>query len=115
MDSLGGADLVIVAAACGCLNPEHASGPDRETVSVNVIGFMALAQAAFRLFQARGHGHLAAITSIAALQGSSDGTAYAASKAFQNRYTWMVCERRRNSLKCRLPLPNCNRVLWTRR
>jgi short-subunit dehydrogenase len=34
----------------------------------------------------RGHGHLAAITSVAALRATSDGAAYAASKAFQSTY-----------------------------
>ena len=83
---LGGADLVIISAGGGHLNPTHVSGPDKETISVNVIGFMAMAQAAFRLFQQRGHGHLAAITSVAALRGNRDGAAYAASKAFQSTY-----------------------------
>jgi short-subunit dehydrogenase len=85
-ENLGGADLVIISAGCGYLNPAQAAGPDQETVSVNVIGFMAMAQAAFRFFQKRGHGHLAAITSVAALRASSDAAAYAASKAFQSTY-----------------------------
>jgi short-subunit dehydrogenase len=85
-EELGGVDLVIISAGCGHLNPTHESGPDQETISVNVIGFMAMAQAAFRLFQTCGHGHLAAITSVAALRGNSAATAYAASKAFQSAY-----------------------------
>jgi short-subunit dehydrogenase len=85
-EELGAVDLVIVSAGCGYLNPTHESGPDRETVSVNITGFMAMAQAAFHLFQERGHGHLAAITSVAALRGNSEATAYAASKAFQSAY-----------------------------
>lgn len=85
-EDLGGADLVIISAGCGYLNPMHESGPDQETVAVNVIGFMAIAQAAFRLFLTRGQGHLAAITSVAALRGSGEAAAYAASKAFQSTY-----------------------------
>jgi short-subunit dehydrogenase len=85
-DALGGVDLVIISAGCGYLNPEHEIGLDRETVAVNVSGFIAIAQAAFRHFRERGHGHLAAITSVAALRGSGDATVYAASKAFQSVY-----------------------------
>jgi short-subunit dehydrogenase len=85
-EHLGGAGLVIISAGTGHLNPTHEAGPDDETVSVNVIGFMAMARAAFLHFQRRGHGHLAAITSVASLRGNHDGAAYAASKAFQSTY-----------------------------
>jgi len=85
-EQLGGADLVIISAGCGYLNPMHDDGPDRETASVNVVGFMAIASAAFRHFQTRGHGHLAAITSVAALRGNGEAAVYAASKAFQSTY-----------------------------
>jgi len=84
--ALGGVDLVIISAGCGILNPQHEIGPDRETVAVNVSGFMAIALAAFHQFQERGHGHLAAITSVAALRSNADGNAYAASKGFQSLY-----------------------------
>jgi short-subunit dehydrogenase len=85
-ERLGEVDLVIISAGCGYLNPAHDDGPDRETVSVNVVGFMAIARAAFRLFEKRGRGHLAAITSVAALRGSGTAATYAASKAFQSTY-----------------------------
>ena len=84
MDDLDDVDLIIISAGCGFLNPMHDNGPDFETVSVNVLGFMALAQAAFRYFKKRGHGHLAVITSVAALRGNGEATVYAASKAFQS-------------------------------
>jgi short-subunit dehydrogenase len=84
--ALGGVDLVIISAGCGFLNPQHEIGSDRETVAVNVSGFMAMALTAFRHFQERGQGHLAAITSVAALRGTGDGTVYSASKAFQSVY-----------------------------
>lgn len=81
-----GADLVVISAGCGYLSPTHNNGQDEEMVSVNITGFMAIAQAACRHFHTRGHGHLAAITSVAALRGNSDGMTYAASKAFQSAY-----------------------------
>ena len=85
-EQLGDVELVIISAGCGYLNPAHDDGPDRETVSVNVVGFVAMARAAFHLFQKRGSGHLAAITSVAALRGNGEAAAYAASKAFQSTY-----------------------------
>jgi NADP-dependent 3-hydroxy acid dehydrogenase YdfG len=49
-EGLSGADLVILSAGCGYLNPAHESGPDKETVSVNVIGFMAIGTSGFPSF-----------------------------------------------------------------
>ena len=86
IDALSGADLVIISAGCGYLSPTHNNGQDEEMVSVNVTGFMAIAQAACAHFQTRGHGHLAAITSVAALRGNGEARTYAACKAFQSVY-----------------------------
>jgi short-subunit dehydrogenase len=86
VDKLGGVDLVIISSGTGHLNPGLDTGPDVDTVSVNVIGFMKLAQAAMRHFLKRGGGQLVGITSVAALMGNRDGAVYAASKAFQSVY-----------------------------
>ena len=80
IDELGGVDLVIISAGTGhngALNWEQ----DLETVSVNVLGFMSVAQVAMRHFLARGRGHLVGISSIAALRGVGVAAAYSASKA----------------------------------
>ncbi len=84
--TMGGVDLVVLSAGTGTLNPDHESAPDRETVAVNVSGFMEMATEAFLYFEQRGRGHLAAITSVAGLRGNADGASYAASKAFQSVY-----------------------------
>ena len=84
--SLGAVDLVIISAGMGYLNPTHTNGRDEEIVAVNVTGFMAIAQAACLHFRKQGRGHLAAITSVAALRGNGEATTYAASKAFQSTY-----------------------------
>jgi len=84
--AMGAVDLVILCAGCGHLNPGHESAPDRETVAVNVSGFMEMARETFLYFEQQGRGHLAAITSVAALRGNADGAIYAASKAFQSTY-----------------------------
>ena len=86
LDELGGADLVIISAGTGHNNRDLQWELDAETVTVNVAGFMAMAQAAMRHFLGRGHGHLVGISSVGALRGNGPGAAYAASKAFQSVY-----------------------------
>ena len=84
LDELGGVDLAIISAGTGhnaALDWER----DAETVTVNVLGFMAVAHVAMRHFLKRGRGHLVGISSIAALRGNR-AAAYAASKAFQSVY-----------------------------
>jgi short-subunit dehydrogenase len=86
VETLGGADLVVISSGTGHLNRGLETGLDVDTVSVNVVGFMKLAQAAMRYFLKCGSGHLVGITSVAALRGNRDGAVYAASKAFQSVY-----------------------------
>jgi short-subunit dehydrogenase len=86
VDEVGGVDLVIISAGTGHLNSALDAGLDLDTVTVNVLGFMKLAQTAMRHFLARGGGHLVGITSVAALRGSGEAASYAASKAFQSVY-----------------------------
>ncbi|MGH9242640.1 MAG: SDR family NAD(P)-dependent oxidoreductase, partial [Vicinamibacterales bacterium] len=85
LEELGGVDLVIISAGTGHNNPGLRWELDAETVTVNVLGFMALAHVAMHHFMKRGRGHLVGITSIAALRGNA-AAAYAASKAFQSVY-----------------------------
>jgi len=85
-EELGTVDLVIISAGTGHNNHDLHWDLDLETVSVNVVGFMAMAQATLRWFLKQGHGHLVGISSMAALRGNAAGTAYAASKAFQSVY-----------------------------
>jgi short-subunit dehydrogenase len=86
LDELGGADLVVISAGTGHNNHDLHWELDVDTVTVNVPGFMAVAQVAMRHFLRRGRGHLVGISSIAALRGNGAGAAYAASKAFQSVY-----------------------------
>jgi short-subunit dehydrogenase len=81
---LGGVDLAIISAGTGHNGALHWE-LDVETVTVNVLGFMAVAQVAMRHFLSRGRGHLVGISSIAALRGNR-AACYAASKAFQSVY-----------------------------
>jgi len=84
LEELGGVDLVIISTGTGHNEALHRE-LDVETVTVNVLGFMAVAQVAMRHFLSGGRGHLVGISSIAALRGNRAAT-YAASKAFQSVY-----------------------------
>jgi short-subunit dehydrogenase len=83
---LGGADLIVICAGTGHVNPDLAWEPEDETIRVNVRGFAALANVALQHFLRRGAGHLVAISSIAALRGHGTAPAYNASKAFVSTY-----------------------------
>jgi len=83
--TLGGADLVIISAGTGYLDPAFPWEKERETLMINVTGFAAIAHAAFDLFRRQGFGHLAGISSIAALRGGQVPS-YNASKAFVSNY-----------------------------
>ena len=85
-DELGDVALVIISAGTGHNNRSLRSELDADTVSVNVRGFMTMAQVAMRHFLARGRGHLVGVTSVGALRSNAAGAAYCATKAFQSTY-----------------------------
>lgn len=59
--------------------------PEADIITVNVQGFSAICNTAFRLFTEQGYGQLAAINSIAGLRGGPS-VAYHASKAYASNY-----------------------------
>jgi short-subunit dehydrogenase len=83
---MGGLDLLIICSGTGHINPELNWEYERDTIDVNVLGFTALACAAMQYFIGQGSGHIAAISSIAALRGSAICPAYNASKAYMSNY-----------------------------
>jgi short-subunit dehydrogenase len=97
VQELGRVDLVVNCAGVGFLNPELDWDKERQTISVNVAGFAAFANAAMRHFLAQGSGHLVNISSIAALCGSGICPAYNASKAFESLYLDGLRQRVRKS------------------
>ena len=86
IQSLGGMDLIIISAGTGHINPGLEWRYECDTIDVNVRGFTALADAAMNYFLRQGSGHLAAISSVAALRGSASSPAYNASKAYMSSY-----------------------------
>jgi short-subunit dehydrogenase len=83
---MGGVDLFVISAGTGVLNPELDWQREKQTIDVNVAGFAAMANVAAEHLQARGTGHIVALSSVAALRGNADAPAYNASKAFVSNY-----------------------------
>jgi short-subunit dehydrogenase len=86
IDDMGGMDLLVICSGVGHINPELDWKHESETIDVNVKGFTALTGAGLKYFLKKGEGHIAAISSIAALRGSGTCPAYNASKAYMSNY-----------------------------
>jgi short-subunit dehydrogenase len=99
--TLGTIDLILISAGTGHLNPQLDWEPEQETIAVNVLGFTAMATLAMNFFRKQGNGHLVAISSLAALRGSSEAPAYNASKAFVSNYLQGL---RKWAVKMHLPI-----------
>lgn len=86
IQDMNGVDLIIISAGCGFINPELDFEKEKETIEVNVSGFVAMANVAIKHFVKQGAGHLVGISSISALRGGGAAPAYNASKAFVANY-----------------------------
>jgi short-subunit dehydrogenase len=86
VQKLGGLDLLIYNAGWGDLAEKLDWAIDKETVDINVNGFLAAIHFGWQYFVEQGHGHLATISSIAGNRGNRHSPAYSASKAFQSIY-----------------------------
>jgi short-subunit dehydrogenase len=98
---MGGVDLVVIGSGTGFINRELDWTMEKATLDVNVSGFTAMANVAFRHFVQAGGGHLVGISSIAAIRGSATAPAYNASKAFMSNYLEGL---RIRASKARLPI-----------
>lgn len=83
---LGGMDLLVINAGVLHHNLELRWDLEEATVQVNVMGFMAMADAGVNYFLRKGAGTLAGISSVAGHRGSGRAPAYNASKAFMINY-----------------------------
>ena len=86
IEELGGLDLIVIGAGIGFINPDLNWEEEKQTIDVNVSGFAAMANVAFRHFEKVRKGHLVGISSIAAIRGGREAPAYNASKAFLSNY-----------------------------
>ena len=83
---MGGLDLIVISSGVGFINPGLEWKDEKATIDVNVSGFAAMANVAFRHFLEKGSGHIVGISSLAAIRGAADAQAYNASKAFVSNY-----------------------------
>lgn len=83
---IGGMDLFFYASGIGKQNRELLEDIELSTVQTNGVGFMRMVGEAYRYFARQGHGHIAAISSIAGTKGLGPAPSYSATKAMQNVY-----------------------------
>lgn len=83
---LGTVDLVIYNSGINHSNPSLEGSLEVDTIAVNALGFVAVANEAIALFRRQGKGHLAAVSSFAAIRGNGRSPAYSASKAMISTY-----------------------------
>ncbi|MBM4064072.1 MAG: SDR family NAD(P)-dependent oxidoreductase [Planctomycetes bacterium] len=86
IQEMSGMDMIVISSGIGFINPELDWKQEKETIDVNISGFAAIANAAFKYFSNQGSGHIVGISSIAAIRGSGEAPAYNASKAFVSNY-----------------------------
>ncbi|WP_368294441.1 SDR family NAD(P)-dependent oxidoreductase [Dehalobacter sp. TBBPA1] len=79
-------EIIIISAGCGFINPDLDFDKEKKTIDVNVSGFVAMVNVAFKYFVKRGVGHIVGISSIASLRGNGSAPAYNASKSFVSNY-----------------------------
>ena len=86
IDRLGGMDLFFYASGIGKQNRILSPDIELNTMNTNGMGFTRMIGEAYRYFAEQGHGHIAAITSIAGTKGLGPAPSYSATKAMQNVY-----------------------------
>ncbi len=86
IEKLGGMDVYLHCSGIGHQNRMLNLDIESDTISTNCAGFVRLIDSAFAYFRSAGHGHIAAISSIAGTRGLGVAPAYSASKKFQNTY-----------------------------
>jgi|TARA_B100001964_G_C14260228_1_gene614985 hypothetical protein len=83
---MGGMDLIVLNSAVLYSNPSLNWNQDKETIDVNISGFVAMANVAGNFFFKQGHGHIVGISSVTIFRTSRNTTVYCASKAFVSNY-----------------------------
>lgn len=83
---MGDVDLILICSGIGHENKELDWRLELETINTNVIGVTSLICTSMNYFLSKGSGHLAVISSISSLRGSSECPSYNASKSFVSNY-----------------------------
>jgi short-subunit dehydrogenase len=96
---MGGLDILIISAGTGFENNMLEWELEKKTIDVNVLGFAEIVNIGYAFFKKQKSGHIAGISSVAALRGIGGCPAYSASKAFISNYLEAV---RNNAKKNKL-------------
>jgi len=83
---MGGVDMIVISSAVGLINQGLDWEMESRQIEVNVRGFAAMANVAYKHFEKKGGGCLVGISSFACLRGKADMESYSASKAFVSTY-----------------------------
>lgn len=86
IDEMKNVDLIVITSGTGHINHELDWQKEKETIDVNVSGVTAMINVALKYFIKKNSGHLAVISSVAALRGGRESPAYNASKAYISNY-----------------------------
>lgn len=88
IEEMGGLDLLILAMTgfWECDFESNDWTKSLPVLTVDVIGFFALARTGLTFFENQGYGHLVGFSSMDGLRGVAGAPAYSASKAFCSRY-----------------------------
>jgi short-subunit dehydrogenase len=78
-------DIVVVNSGVGYIDPKYPLTEELETVAINVAGFTAMANVAYRYFAKRSNGHIVGISSVSGIRGGPN-VAYNASKTYVSAY-----------------------------
>jgi short-subunit dehydrogenase len=99
---MGSVDLVVINA--GISTKSKASWEqEKQLISINVTGFVALATVAMDYFAERGGGHIVGISSVAAFKGFGISAAYCSSKTFISTYM-QALRQKSNKLKLNITI-----------
>jgi len=100
INEMGGVDLIFISSGIGYINHDLNWQLEQETINTNVSGVTAIINAAMRYFMDKKSGHLAVMSSVAALRGSHECPAYNASKAYISNYLEGIrCKVKKQSLQ----------------
>ena len=86
IDQMEGMDLIVLNAGVTDFGKRSGWKAQKKVINVNISGFASLAAFSFEYFLQQGNGHIAGISSVAALFGNGLSPAYNASKAFVSTY-----------------------------
>lgn len=86
IEEMEGLDLIVISAGIGGFNKKLDWKIEKGVIDTNITGFAAITNAAVHYFLQQGYGHIAGISSVAALRGNPMSPLYSASKSFVSIY-----------------------------